>query len=363
MEYRDRCEIELLYSGLINDLILNGGNGMSNQLYALLTNPILGNKENSKYLNLNEFSSRVDPLIEEQDRLRLVIPSFPFKDQNIFRTEAPPNHVDLGEIATLVRLHVLALAMFQVHPFGADWIIVSDGQAYAPIFKIDIDEVNAYRNQLIEYRNLLNIQGTVSIIDLKEMTKRLQSKKAGFEIFDRTIYHIRSTIEEMVQSATGQVFKSFRVLTRGMKWNMNNNMFGEQLGLEDLWTVVNTERIDDVPARLKDAWYALDRLSMDAAYDYSAFNLAMRYHAVFDRVLPRSLRATIHPKAGQIAIPRIGEVFPWNGVGVLRDERMGPTSVETWPLYKLIKEFPDAIPHRLHGQGAPLYYLCLSSGR
>lgn len=363
LTYRDRCENELLYSGLIDDLIANSGPRMSDQLYSLFTNPILGNRETSKYLNLNEFSAQVGPLIEQHDRLRFILPSFPFKDQNVFRTEAPPSHVDLGEIATLVRLHVLALAMFQVHPFGADWIVVSDGLAYAPIFQVDINEATAYRNQLLEYRNQLNIQGTVSVIDLKEMTRKLRSRQAGFEIFDQTVAQIQDAIEEMVKPETGQVYESFRVLTRGMKWNMNTRTLGEHLEWEDLWTILSTELIDDVPPRLLTAWQEIDKLGVKAASTYAAFNLALRYHSVFDRVLPNSLRATMHPKAGQIAVPRLGELFAWNGVGVLRDERLGPTSVETWPLYKLIKECPSAIPYLLYGQGAPLYYLFPSGSR
>jgi pyoverdine/dityrosine biosynthesis protein Dit1 len=357
-KYRDRCESELLYSGLIDDLIQNAGPQMSQQLYALFTNPILGNKENSKLLNFQEFSSRVDPLIDQHDRLRFVLPSYPFKDQNIFRTEATTSHVDLGEIALIVRMHVLALAMFQVHPFGADWIIISDGLAYAPIFNVDKDDVMEYRERLLEIRNQLNIQGTVNFIDLKELTQRLHSRQAGFEVFDRTVKHIRNSLSEMVKLDSGQILESFMVLVRGMKWNINTRSLGDVLGREDLWTIVNTQSLDSVPEGLRSDWHEFDEMGRNAAYEYAAFNLALRYHSALDRILPNSLRATIHPKAGQIAVPTFGDVFPWNGVGVLRDENLGPTSVETWPLYKLFQQCPDAIPYLLHGQGSPLYYFC-----
>jgi len=331
---------------------------MSNYIYALFTNPILGNKENAKHLSRDKLSLKLDPLIEQQLRLRFIVPSFPFKDQNIFRTEAPPGHVDLGEVATLVRLHTLALAMFQVHPFGADWIIISDGLAYAPILYVDINETLAYRQRLMEYRNLLNIQGTVSIIDLKDMTRRLYSRQAKFEIFVQTVDEICRVLVEMTKSQTGYIFESFRVLTRGMKWNINIKHLDHGLRRQDLWTIFNTELINDVSLPLRSTWQEIDALSVEAAYNYAAFNLALRYHSVFERLLPNSLRTTIHPKPGQLAVPRIGDVFPWNGVGVVRDLTFGPTSVETWPLYRLIRQYPDAIPHRLHGEGPPLYYLC-----
>lgn len=361
-KYRDRCESELLYSGLIDDLIQSAGTEMSQQLYALFTNPILGNKENLKFMNFNEFSSKVNPLIEQHDRLRIVLPSYPFKDQNTFRTEATPGHVDLGEIALMVRMHVLALAMFQVHPFGADWIIISDGLAYAPIFKVGIEDVIEYKERLLEIRNQLNIQGTVNFIDLKELTQKLQSHQAGFEIFDQTVRHIRNVIEGIVKSQNGSIYESFLVLVRGMKWNINTRTFSSLLGREDLWILVNTPTVDNVPERLQSHWREFDEIGKNAAFEYAAFNLALRYHSALDRVLPNSLRATIHPKQGQIAVPSFGEVFPWNGVGVLRDENLGPTSVETWPLYKLFKQHPNAIPYLLHGQGPPLYYFCPPTG-
>jgi hypothetical protein len=357
-DLRNHCESELLYTGIIDEIIKTTSPNMSNRLYSLFTDPIIGNKDNKKNVTPEEFSSKIDPLIERQDRLRFIIPSFPFKDQNVFRTEAPASHVDLGEIALLLKMHILALAMFQVHPFGADWIIVSDGMAYAPIFQVDVKEVSLYKERLLDFRNQLNIQGTVNIIDLKEMTKRIKSKKQEYNIFDQTKDHIRKTLEQMTKTETGDIFESYRVLVRGMKWNMNTKPFLDRVSWIDLWKILNTELVDDVPPNLLADWKEIDHLGETAAYEYASFNLALRYHSVYDRVLPNSLRATIHPKSGQMAVPKTGDIAPWNGVGILHDGNLGPTSVETWPLYKIFKNYNDAIPHVLHGQRVPFYYFC-----
>ena len=158
-EYQWNNLFDLVHGGLVDALIRDAGTRMADRIYALLTNPLLGNKENARYLNKNLFSSILDPLIETQSRIRFIVPSFPFKDQNPLRAELSPNNVDLGEIALLIRLYTLSIAIFQVHPFGADWIIVSDGLLYAPTLYVDEDKAASYMLRLIEYRNFLIFKG------------------------------------------------------------------------------------------------------------------------------------------------------------------------------------------------------------
>lgn len=353
MQYLEQCENEL-YGGYIDAITRDKKSGMPENIFIILTDSLLGNRKNRKYLKKEDFASSISPLIRDQLRLMFVIPSFPFKDQCIFRANAPPSHVDLGEIALLIRLHTLALALYQVHPYGADWIIASDGRAYADTLRVSIQEVEKYFHKLQMYRNILNLQGTVSIIDLKEMTRRLVSKKAGEYVFEYTVEEIERILRKRLIPENSKKHQEFRVLVRGMKKNTNLKDVLDTLSWNDQWSILCTDSKEAISPSLREIWQAVDEIVVESSLNYAAFNIAMRYHSVYQKVLPATIRATIHAKPNQIAVPRIGDVYPWNGVGVLyyKDKKF---FIETWELSQIIRNF-EVTPFRLHDENAPFYY-------
>jgi hypothetical protein len=57
----------------------------------------------------NEIAEVVDNCLRERLPIQLVLPAFPFKDQNPFRTSCNASHWGIGEAALIVRLHCIAL--------------------------------------------------------------------------------------------------------------------------------------------------------------------------------------------------------------------------------------------------------------
>ncbi len=357
-KYIERCENELINSDFLNTLFKDVPRDLYANLYVLLTSSLIGNKENLRYLGGEQLAQKFEPLMSQQLRLQFVFPGFPFKDQNIFRTSSDASHVDLSEIASFIRLHVLALAISRVYPSGADWIIISEGMAYASTLYVGNDEVLEYRKKLLSYRNALNIQNTVSIIDLKEMTRKIRSEEAGYEIFESTEKYISKSLRALISKDDQNILKTLRILTRGMKWNINIKYLG--LSWEDTWIILNSEFEDQVEERLKSIWRDVYYLATEAAIKYASFNLALRFHTVIEKILPMTIRATINPKPGQIAVPKLGNTYPWNGVGVLTKRDFGSTSIETWPLYKLLRHNSNAISYALEKGQGPFFFSSLS---
>jgi pyoverdine/dityrosine biosynthesis protein Dit1 len=350
----EQCENESIYGGYIDAITRDKRLGMAEHIFTLLIDPLIGNKENRKYLEKERFVSLISPLIKDQLRLSFVMPSFPFKDQCLFRVNAPPSHVDIGEVALLIRLHTLVLALYQVHPFGADWIVASDGRAYADILRAPMQEVEEYFRNLLVYRNLLNLQGTVSIVDLRDMTRRLVSRKAGENVFEYTVEEIKRVLRSKVTQEGSQENQIFRVLVRGMKKNTNLKDILNGLPWNDQWFVLCADSKGAIPQFLKEIWQTVDDIVVESALNYAAFNIAIRYHEVYQKVLPTSIRASIHAKPNQIAAPELGDVYPWNGVGVLYYKN-GKSFVETWELSRLNRNF-EVTPFRLRNEIAPFYY-------
>ncbi|MBI5221003.1 MAG: L-tyrosine/L-tryptophan isonitrile synthase family protein [Candidatus Liptonbacteria bacterium] len=277
--------------------------------------------------------------------IQFILPAFPFKDQTPFRSCAPARHVDFGEIALLARLHIIALAIYQIYNFSAEWIIVSDSVAYAPLFGIEVSEARTYRERLRAYRHLLNMNRTVHILDLDDMTTRIDG-------FQDVYSHIVDKLKWM--RASGILADRFRVLARGMKWNINTRPYLEKgrCSWEHLWNMLDQENPETSTAVAKE----IDTLSQDAGLHYAAHNLTMKHLDLLRCCFPDAIRATVHPKPGQVAIPMLGETFPWNGTALLAHKRLGPEAVQTVPLYKILRA-AHSIPVYLPGAEAPFFFL------
>lgn len=357
--YLESCENELVYSGLLEDLI-NMDIPLTEKILWILCHNVLGNKKNSKHLAAKDLEPIVNMAASDRVPLRFMVPAFPFKDQNPFRTGVSADHVDLGEVALLIRLHALALALCQVYPFGAEWIIVSDGVAYANIFDIPITLARNYQKLLRQYRNRLNLQSTVHIVDLDEMRERfgkftISGKHSGnedgnFDTISQSICHSLIILER-----AGSIKKSFDTLVRGMMWNINTRPLTSHYSWNDIWFVLNNEPSELSKQSEKDIYSEILEPSRQAAFKYAAYNLTMKYLGSTLRLLPSTIRATVHAKNGQVAIPLLGETYPWNGTAVLTDIAAGPSSVESRPLYKIVT-IPNSSPAYLHGNDQPFFY-------
>jgi len=333
LKYVERCESELVFSGLASGIRRSQGTDMIAQIYELLSNPLLGNKDNRR-IGLAEARALFEPLISEQKRIFFVVPGFPFKDQNPFRTNVPASHVDIGEIALLTRLHVLTIALYQVHPFGVDWVVVSDGTTYAPILRISSEDVSEYQRQLRAYRDLLNIYGSVALLDLRQLCLHLGDAN-GESIFDQSSRFVEGQLLTMVQQSEA-IKDAFRVLVRGIKWNMNYRdlIDSHKIDWSALWAVLNSEEECQVPEQWRSIWKEFDDLAAKAALAYAACNICIRLYDLYRILFPSSVRATTHAKPGQVAIPMFGSAAPWNGVGIIGRGDISANAITVEPLYR-----------------------------
>jgi hypothetical protein len=354
--YLQRCEAELVYGGIFRELKARNFKSIEEGLYRVLASHLLGNPANRRFISLAEFAARIGPSIKETKRLQFILPGFPFKDQNVFRTEAPPDHVDLGDIALLIRLHVLALAFFQIHPFGADWIVLSDGTAYAEALGVEPRQAVSYREKLLDKRNELNLQGTVTILDLDEVAKHSDGEHFKGRFQNRVI-EIQSSLSRLIASLE-EIRHTFAVLVRGISWNLATRHYAERFAREEIWQAV-TSIGGDSPRGSSALTREIYERGRKAALYYSAYNLALRWHGIPQRVFPSALRATVHPKAGQVAVPSLGPVYPWNGIPIVLKGSFRANDLVVFPWCDWRRNRKRLLGHAEAANLAPLYYTSL----
>ena len=242
-EYMLSCERILLYP-YANALIKNTEQDMTQSLLRMLGDEELGNKKNKKFADVTEFDKVVRSSNESQSRLLFVLPSFPFKDQNYTRAyRAKPSEFGFGEVALMIRLHVLSLAFYQVHPWGTDWLLAADGVFYAKMFDVDPREAERYFNRLRRIRNRLNLQGAVSMIDLAEIVDHYAAGCRTRYAEDRAT--ITKHLNEIAASDQPDLANAFAVLKRGMRQGQSTRAFEPELTLPELWAACMWEKLPD----------------------------------------------------------------------------------------------------------------------
>jgi len=344
-----------VYDGYLDNLLRKTSGSAGHKVFAILSDEKLGNPANRKNVDQAEFIKTFNTAIEADSRLRFVFLGFPFKDQNRFRTAVTPNIPDAAEVALLIRLHALTLAIFQVLPLGVDWVVLSDGIPYHDIFRIRLSDAVSYRQRLQDIRTRLNLTGSVHILDLQQLADA-HVNRAGEVIVESYSREIEAVLRILDDE---DVRRALHVLKRGMKWNMQLNDVFASVGWTSAWEILNNEDSKELTGADLDVWRHIDALASDAAFRYAAFNIAVRVSRLLTTMLPSHMRATVHPKRGQVAIPRIGDVFPWNGVAVMEGWTSGATlrSIEVMPLYEIFNRVQSPEYIVLDNEVDPFVYL------
>lgn len=309
------------------------------KIAALLADPKIGNRRNSDPRTVQEIKRGLDAALSNNSPLVFLLPAFPFKDQNPFRSDLPATIPDLGEIALLIHLHCLAMAMNQVFRHDVLWLIVSDGTVYEEIFGVELGSGRNYVATLADWRTRLNLSSSIHFIDLQDVVSRYDHK------FRNQPDRMFSTIENRIRnffyaSTTGAqkegsaVANNLAELARGMLWNRNssNNEYEEQ----ELWDVhVKACNKEQLPQPLHALADHLWGEAMETAIQYASFNLASKYTNLLSGFMPYAIRATSHPKPGQVAIPRDTGVSPWNGLALYERRASSAARVRSFPLCQL----------------------------
>ncbi len=315
---------------------------MAKSIYDVLCNSKITSGHNALNIDKTEFITQIQPQLERQSRLIFVIPGCPFKDQNRFRVPYSASSVDFCEIAFLVRLHNVIQALYQVHPYGATVIILSDGMLYKDIFYISSIDVEEYQWRLKNYRNILNIQGDVSIIDLKEMIERANA--------NGEIDTVLSYLEKMIGKNCADL-GCFESLIQGMKWNMNSKELLNNLSEEDAWHVIKDKR-EIISPQLQSQWDEYNKLATEAAIHYSAVNLMLKWTDLIHKFFPEAIRCTVHPKKGQFALT---SNYAWNGVAWSEKWPSSLSDIVTKPFFEL-SQYKKVKLAKFRSNGFPCFY-------
>ena len=322
---------------------------VANCIYDLLCDAKIGSYKNLVNNERESFTKKIIPTIENKSRLLFVFPGFPFKDQNRFRVPFDADTPDMGEVSFLLRLHNIVQTIYQVHSFGVDIVILSDGQLYHEIFGIKKVKVDNYMNRLINLRNRLNLQGAISIISLKELIDRSSDNLTAWN----TVKHFNSVIKSKIKSDS-EISNRFDILVAGMKWNLDSRDGLKDINDENCWKILRWQKAE-IEDNLKEKWEIVNNRATEAALEYAAINLMLSWTNLISLFFPDAIRATIHPKAGQFAFAGAGSTYAWNGVATSKKWPTNIDDIRVIPFMSL-SAFSKVIQVKFENTDSPCFY-------
>lgn len=342
-------EVSEIVSELSSASESNDPEEMAQQIFRLLCDPRIGSRLNEEHVDRESFIRKIAASISAQERLLLVLLGFPFKDQNMLRVADEPDRPDVGEIAFLMRLFRITQAIYQLHPYGADVVVLTDGLLYGRIFGVSDVHVHRYLANLKFVRSELNLQGAVSFISLSDLIERTDGATSSHDmpsLASAIKDHIEARLRFIFEN-DGDLRSAFGNLISAMRWNYNSKELLRNLSAHDSFTVMTSDA-SEMPRHLLGHFSSLQAVASSAAFLYAATNLMLRWTELVSKFFPDAIRCTVHAKPGQFCISRSGASFPWNGVAW----------ADEWPIS--IDDF-DVRPFSSLGQHGPIRKVVIRS--
>jgi hypothetical protein len=219
--------------------------------------------------------------------------TFPIKNSSGLRTNVTTEAADLGEVLMLAQFRRILAFLTELGIPNARFICLTDGIVYSRYLG-PYDRIQAvfYRENVRQFRDALGLAGRALIVDAEHLLRRIPE-------FDQALHRVRVALDR-AEAESVVVQRKILSLIRSFLFHIHAR--GEDLDL--LAKVVNAclqgRELDTRGERAEQ-----QRIWEKAAYDarwYAAHLLLMSaLEVVRNLVDVPYIRATVHPKPGQLA--------------------------------------------------------------
>lgn len=281
------------------------------KIFSILSNPIFRKGGKNQLLKHKDiFMEKINKAVIDQEPVKLVLPTLPFKSQNPINTNQKIDCVDLSIYLMLAQLRDMDISIRKVHKPGIKIILICDGLVYADLFgNNDTQRINLFREKCIKIRNKFGLNGIVELIDMQWIIESVPN-----------FQNVRSKVDDILSGDGLGVDAKERIfsLERGMLFNLPHKGFS----VDGIVSLINT-RISDLPELIK---ISLRKVSLD----YASFLITLSIFEVISKIFPDHIRATVHPKdKPQLPLNLVNKkssVFPYHGVCVVSQSKLLMTS-------------------------------------
>ena len=270
-----------------------------------------------EYIDLGkpEFIKQMTSL-KTSEKLSLTLSFFPTKIINPLKTFAKKwSEVDMWEFGTILRLYEIAFALSKIwKDAGAKFIITCDGLKYNKAFSFD-------HNQVVKYAE--NIQKIIDYLGINEYIELTEETSLYPKDYDICYNNILQKITTEFQSGNEDIHAQVYKLAESIAYNI------PQIRNIDIKTLslaynprISAEELEEISQEAIEVRECIEKVAQRVSLEYIAIYEAAYQANIYKTHMPKSLKATVHPKPQQVSIYTINssiDVFGHHGQGTFKD--------------------------------------------
>jgi len=258
---------------------------------------------------------------ENEEPITLTLSFFPFKVLNSLKTFAKNSFsVDLGEVGSVLRFYEIAFGISCLYEHGARTIITADGVKYYDVFGYKKEDAILYSANLQKIIDYLGVGKYVEILEESNLyPKDFDDIKSEClkEVKNEFISGVSDTLE-LFRKLRCNIALCLNCAETGASTETLSKVFNSKLKYDDLIFS------DPSAALLKSE---LEHRANEATFLYMATHKAGYKCDIYNKHLPHTIKATIHPKDGQIGLYAVNlstdNFFPHHGQGYMSFNKKG----------------------------------------
>lgn len=262
----------------------------------------------------------VDAILNDRP-IELILSFFGSKVQNPLKTWATNGtEVDISEMASLLRFYEITQAIKALYEPGAVVHVACDGSKYAEAIGFTQQQGHGY---------FQNIQAMCRALQIDDCVRT-------FDEADKYPSDHQDRVAEQLQHITGQyqaqeptIVQTITKLRASMCLSMPvDTKSVTVVQLRMVYSGISDADLEKRDAKALALRRHISRESVNCCLKYIAVYDAVKQAGIIERAAPNALRATVHPKPGQIGLYAVNQhtnnIFPHHGQGIMHAEPRSP---------------------------------------
>lgn len=260
------------------------------------------------------FLQKIVRAIEQDKPVEFILSFFGSKVRNPLKTWAESGtEVDSSEMASLLRFYEISAAIKQLYSPGAIVHVACDGRKYADAIGFSEESGRGYYENIRKMAEKLGIGDAVHLFD--EADHYPEGHAMNVRRHQERVYiAFRDQEEDAVRSVMG--------LQTSMCLSIPVDDGVEHVVLQRAYSRMTDAELEKVSKAALEYRRHIVNESVMRAIRYIAAYDAVKEAGVLEEVAPNALRATVHPKPGQLCLYAVNQhsndVFPHHGQGTLK---------------------------------------------
>lgn len=286
------------------------------------------------------FLKKIKNKIINNETIKIILPAFSFKHTNLLkcRRKTP----DLGDIASLTRLYEITRLIQEFYKPGAIIEILSDGSVHTPIFRDNVYFAEIYFNGIKDIVVKLGIQNNIKITSMEMILDKHSSLINSFykDCYKDTEFKFKNYQKD----------QNIKCLRDHIKHNLNLG----KITLDILYSTLH-KNPSEIALDNEIIQKVIEKQTDLSCFEYILLHSLIYASGVLDLEFPDALRATTHPKEGQLGLHLVNsktQIVPWMGIGGIKKDG----SVRVKHEIDFIKD-NSYTPVYIRGEDLPFYYI------